>query len=253
MSDRITAILVDDEASARENLGLLLGRFCLEIEVIGEAVNVNEAKQLIQKSTPEVVFLDVEMPGKSGFDLINTLEYIDFQVVFVTAYDQYALKAFEVSAIDYLLKPVAVERLKEAVQKIRIQREQQSYKSRFEALKTNTHDKTLKKLAIPHGSDYAIVNIEDIITIEADRMYSKLSVTDSRTMTVKRYTYSKKLSYFEDLFEHSSLHRVHRSWMINTRYMQSYSKKDHNVRLKNDMAIPVSKSYKEAFEASLGL
>lgn len=253
MNNCIKAILVDDEASARENLGMLLERFCPEINIIGEATNVDDAMQLIQNSTLGVVFLDVEMPGKSGFDLINAIDRVDFQVIFVTAYDQYALKAFEVSAIDYLLKPIAVDRLQEAIRKLMIHKEQQTYKTRFETLKTNTHDQTLKKLAIPQGNDYAVVNIDDIIAIEADRMYSKLSVTDPQTRVVKKYTYSKKLSYFENLFEHlSELHRVHRSWMVNTRYMTSYSKKDHTIILKNTIIVPVSKSYKSTFEASLG-
>lgn len=253
MTNTIKAILVDDEASARENLNILLARFCPEVEIIGEAANVDDAIQCIQNNKPDVVFLDVEMPNKSGFDLINTYTAIDFHVVFVTAYDQYALKAFEVSAIDYLLKPIAVDRLKDAVHKIIMYREQQSYKNRFEALKTNTHG-TLKKLAIPFGTDYAVVNIEDIITIEADRMYSKLSVSDPRTATVKQYTYSKKLSYFEHLFERfSNLHRVHRSWIVNIGYMQSYSKKNHSILLKNSMVVPVSKSYKQSFEAFLSL
>ena len=253
MTKIIKAILVDDEASARENLSMLLGRFCPEVEITGEAANVDDAIQLVRNNTPDVVFLDVEMPKKSGFELINAFTAINFNVVFVTAYDQYALKAFEVSAIDYLLKPIAIDRLKEAVHKI-TQQQQKSYTNRFGALKTNTDSNTLKKLAIPHGSDYAIVNIEDIIAIEADRMYSRLSVSPPRATAIKSYTYSKKLSYFENLFEHhSNLRRVHRSWMVNTRHMQSYSRKEHNIMLKNNMVVPVSKSYKQTFEAALGL
>ena len=121
-------------------------------------------------------------------------------------------------------------------------------------MKTNTHSDAFKKLAIPYRNDYAIVNIEDIITIEADRMWSKLWVSDSGTKVLKKYTYSKELKYFEDIFQDlSGIRRVHRSWMVNIRHMESYSKKDRSILLKNDVVVPVSKGYKQTFEAFLGL
>ncbi len=189
------------------------------------------------------------MPGKSGFSLLRAFETVDFHVVFVTAYDRYAVKAFEVSAVDYLLKPVDVDRLREAVQKVMKQQRQQAYNNRFEALEANTRNNRLKKLAIPYKNDYAVVNIDDIITIEAERMYSVVSVSEVSKKTVKHYTYSRELRYFEELFERfPHFLRVHRSWIVNTRYIVSYSKKDHHIILRNSMNIPVGRSYKPSFE-----
>ena len=249
----LQALLVDDEASAHENLTELLMRFCPEVDVVGNATHVDQAISLIGSIKPNLVFLDIEMPRKSGFELIDAFTSVDFHIIFVTAYNQYALKAFEVSAIDYLLKPVEVDRLKDAVHKVALQQEQESYKKRFETLKTNTENETLKKIAIPHKSDFAIVDIENIVTIEADRMYSKLSVLDASAKAIKTYIYAKKLSHFEDLFEQlPHFYRVHRSWIINSRYVDTYSKKDHTLHLTNGTKIPVSKSRRERLEKSLG-
>lgn len=250
----IKALLVDDEPGARDNLNALLMQFCPDVKVIGEAANVDEAVTKIRNHSPHVVFLDIEMPGKSGFELIHAFETVDFYIVFVTAYDRYALKAFEVSAMDYLLKPVSIDRLKEAVRKVGSREQQKSYKRRFEALRTNTGDHTLKKISIPYRNDYAVINIEDIITIEADRMWSRLCVCEPEATAVKKYTYAKPLGYFKDLFKkNSDFRRVHNSWMINTRHIQFYSRKDRSVLLKNDLTVPVSKGYKQTFEAFLGL
>lgn len=249
----IKAIMVDDEASAHENLSDLLTRFCPEVEILGHATHVDQAIPLIQKTQPDLVFLDIEMPRKSGFELINAFTTVNFHIIFVTAYDQYALKAFEVSAIDYLLKPVVTERLQEAVHKVITQQKQQNYGIRFNVLKTNTGSNTFKKLAIPYRSDYAIVNIEDIISIEAERMYSKLRVSYPRKKTIRNYLYAKKLSHFEHLFEQlPHFYRVHRSWIVNTHHIHTYSKKDRRITLENGMEIPVSKTQKYAFETFLG-
>lgn len=251
---RLKAILVDDEASAHKTLGNLLTRFCSEVEIIGHVTSVDEAVQQIQKHQPDVVFLDIEMPGKSGFELLKAFTPVHFHIVFVTAYNQYAIKAFEVSAMDYLLKPVVVERLQEAVAKVMLQQKREDYKVRFEALKSNTGGNTFKKLAIPQRNDCAVINIEDIIAIEADGMYSTLLVSYGPAKTITKYTYAKKLRYFENLFEQlPHLYRVHRSWMINTRYINAYSKKDCCISLKNKLKIPVSKSHKKAFETFLGV
>lgn len=250
---RIKALLVDDETKARMSLEKLLTRFCPEVDIAGKAANVDEAIQQVYLHQPDVIFLDIEMPEKSGFTLIHAFEKVNFHVVFVTAYDYYAVKAFEVSAVDYLLKPVDVERLKEATQKVVAQQHRQEYSNRFEAVESNIQGKELKKLAIPYKDDYAIVNIDNILNIEAARMYSIISVSDTPKQTIKHYTYSKELKYFEVLFEQvPNFIRVHRSWMINTRYITSYSKKDLHITLNNRIQIPLGRSYKTTFENLFG-
>jgi two-component system LytT family response regulator len=251
MTDKLTAILVDDEINARENLRYLVEKFCPKIHIIAEAKNVDEAIELIDLNKPKIVFLDIEMPNKNGFELLKHYNQIDFHVIFVTAYDKYAINAFQVSAVDYLLKPIDVDRLKEAVLKVCEHETQLDYSKRYKVLKDNTQAERLKKIYIPYKSDYAIINIEDIIVIEANRMYSNISVNEKTSN--KKYLYAKKLRQFDTILnDYSNFLRVHRSWMINTNFIKSYSKKDKLLLLKNDMKIPVSKSHKDTLEIALG-
>ncbi|WP_272150342.1 LytR/AlgR family response regulator transcription factor [Tenacibaculum aiptasiae] len=237
---KIQAVIVDDELNARENLKYLLNAFCKEIEVVSEASNVDEAVEEIKKTKPQLVFLDIEMPRKNGFQLLEEFENVDFQIVFITAYDMYAIKAFEVAAIDYLLKPIDIERLKEAVKKVI--KNLGNSNTNLEVLKSNK--KELQRIAIPYKTDYAIVNLSDILCIEADRMYSVIYTNND-----KKYVVAKKLSYYQKLLcTDNDFARVHRSWIINVNQIETYSKKEKEVKLKTDLKIPISKSYKEYFE-----
>ncbi|WP_299680922.1 LytTR family DNA-binding domain-containing protein [uncultured Tenacibaculum sp.] len=242
--NKVKAILVDDELNARENLRYLLGDFCSEVEIVGEASNIDDAVILIEKEIPDLVFLDIEMPEKNGFQIFNEFEEINFQVIFITAYDQYAIKAFQVAAIDYLLKPVEVSLLQNAVKKAKEFINQKKSDTRISVLKENK--KKLKKIAIPYKNDYAIIDTKDIICIQADRMYSIIY-----TIQNKEYIASKKLNYYENLFENEvSFTRVHRSWIVNTDHVIIYSKRERQLKLSLEKLIPVSKGYKESFEAS---
>ncbi|NJB82215.1 LytR/AlgR family response regulator transcription factor [Wenyingzhuangia aestuarii] len=242
---KIKAIIVDDELSARENLLYLIENFCSEITVIATCCNVDEAVKSIERNKPDVVFLDIEMPQKNGFQLLKECTNINFKIVFITAYDQYAIKAFDVSALDYLLKPIDIDRLVETVAKIKHQQVITSFKDRIEAFTENK--KKLSKISIPYKSDYVILNIEDILCIEADRMYSHIYTVDG-----KKYTASKKLNHYEELFfEISNLKRVHRSWIANLSKVESYSLSLKKIYL-DTIEIPVSKTYKEEVDLFLG-
>lgn len=239
--NKIKAIIVDDELKARENLRYLIKDYCPNLEIISEVSNVDDAIIAINEHAPNVVFLDIEMPQKNGFQLLEAFNKINFQVVFVTAYDTYAIKAFEVAALDYLLKPIDINRLKEVAQKINTIIVQESDK-RLQLLKENK--KVLKKIAIPYKRDYIILAINDIICIEADRMYSILYLKNK-----KKYVTAKSLSYYQSLLsENNQFVRTHRSWVINTNYDISYSK-SKKILLIEGFEIPISKSYKEGFEA----
>ncbi|SNR15173.1 LytR/AlgR family response regulator transcription factor [Tenacibaculum jejuense] len=242
--NKVKAILVDDELNARENLRYLLHDFCSEVTVVSEASNIDDAVRLIEKEKPDLVFLDIEMPEKNGFQIFNEFDKIDFQVIFVTAYDHYAIKAFQVAAIDYLLKPIDISLLQNAVKKAIFRIEQNTKDSRIKILQENR--KSLQKIAIPYKNDYAIIAIEDIICIQADRMYAIIHTIKNRT-----YVASKKLNYYENLFqEEEAFVRVHRSWMVNTNHILIYSKRERQLKLTNEKLIPVSKGYKESFETS---
>ncbi|MBU3012790.1 LytTR family DNA-binding domain-containing protein [Polaribacter vadi] len=236
---KINAIIVDDEINARENLRYLLNDFCSNVKILAEASNVKDAVLLIKKNKPDIVFLDIQMPQKNGFQLLEEFSEINFQIIFVTAYDNYAIKAFQVAAIDYLLKPIDVDLLKEAILKVENNIKNKISVNRYKLLKENN-----KKLAIPHKNDYVIVQIDNILCIEADRMYSKIYLLDDKTFLV-----SKKLSYYENLFlDDEKFIRAHRSWIININTIKTYSKKDKEVILKNGYKVPISKGHKDDFE-----
>ncbi|PQJ72011.1 LytR/AlgR family response regulator transcription factor [Polaribacter butkevichii] len=239
----LNAIIIDDEVNARENLRYLITEFCKNISIISEAKNVDEGVLLIKEHQPQLVFLDIEMPQKNGFHLLEAFDEIDFQIIFVTAYDQYAIKAFQVAALDYLLKPIDIERLQNAVEKASNLIATGGVNNRFNLLKNNRQK--VKKIAIPYKSDYVILDLKNIFCIEADRMYAILY-----TEKGKKYVAAKKLSYYENLLcEENEFLRIHRSWIINSNAIKMYSKKEKCIQLKNDIKIPVSKSYKEEFEA----
>lgn len=240
--NKISAILVDDEINARENLRILLNNFCSNVKILGEATNVDEAVFAIKKYQPQIVFLDIEMPQKNGFQLLEEFDEIKFHVIFVTAYDSYAIKAFQVSAIDYLLKPIDISLLEKAIKKAEKYIENNSQGSRINLLQENK--KEITKIAIPYKSDYAIVNVNDILFIEADRMYSVIY-----TVKGKEFVVAKKLNYYEALFSEKVVFiRVHRSWIVNINEIDTYSKKEKKIVLKTKFKVPVSKSYKENFE-----
>lgn len=240
----IKAIIVDDELSARDNLKYLINNFCKGIKVVDSCCSVDEAVLSIKELKPDVVFLDVEMPQKNGFQLIKELDVVHFQIVFITAYDQYAVKAFEVSALDYLLKPVDIDRLVEVSGKLENKLDLKNFQERLDTLSLNK--KKLSKISIPYKSDYVIINVDDILYIEADRMYSHIYTIDG-----KKYTASKKLSHYQELFfETKHIKRIHRSWLANLTFAKSYSKSNKSVFIQ-EQEIPVGKTYKEEIEVFL--
>lgn len=239
---KINAIIVDDEINARENLRFLLTDFCKNVEILGEASNVDEAVLLIHKNKPDIVFLDIQMPRKNGFQLIREFDEINFQIIFVTAYDNYALKAFQIAALDYLLKPIDITLLTKSIAKAQNNINNKTSINRVNVLEENY--KKITKIAIPYKSDYAIVNLEDICCIQADRMYSIIHLQND-----KKYIVSKKLSYYESLLsENKEFMRSHRSWILNMNKISTYSKKNKEATLITGIQVPISKSYKDKFE-----
>lgn len=245
MKTKLKALIVDDEQSARDNLAYLLNKYCSAISVIGEANKVLVAVEKIKKLQPDIIFLDIEMPQENGFEIFKYFNQPSFHVIFVTAYNHYAVTAFEVSAVDYLLKPVDIERLKEAEQKVV---KQKQLNQNFEILKHNIATSEIKNIAIPYKNDFAIVNISHIICVKASRAYSDIIVFEPKTNNEKVFTYAKKLAYFEENLPKNKFVRVHRSWVLNFDFIQSYSKKESVITLTNTQKIPVSKSYKNTLE-----
>ncbi|MCB0479486.1 MAG: response regulator transcription factor [Crocinitomicaceae bacterium] len=243
MTRKIKAIIVDDEERARDVISTLLQKHCPEIQILDQCKNVKEAVESIKKWSPDVVFLDIEMPEHAGYELVDFFEKIEFEIIFVTAYDQYAIKAFELSAIDYLLKPIEIKRLKEAIERVqnKIGRHQMevNYKNLVESFKKDSID----RIIIPHKGEQMILPLEQILAIEAKESYSVIHCDNS-----KNYMVSRNLKHFESLLNDNSFFRCHKSWLINTSKVSSYSKKNLEITLCNEMNCKLSKYKKAEFE-----
>lgn len=245
MKTKLKAIIVDDEQSARDNLRYLTEKYCNTIEIVAEADKVVTAIEQIESLQIDLVFLDIEMPKKNGFQLIKHFDELNFHIVFVTAYNHYAVKAFEVSAVDYLLKPIDIERLKVAERRVL---KQQQINQNLDVLRDNLQTTEVTSLAVPYKNDFTIIKIDTVVCIQASRAYSELTVINKAKFDKKVYTYAKKLAYFEEYLPKNIFLRIHRSWIINLNFIKTYSKKDNLITLENNQQIPISKTYKEVFE-----
>lgn len=243
---KLKAIIVDDEESARNVLTNLLTRFCPSIEIIKKCSNVLEAVDAIKEITPDVVFLDIEMPNYAGYELVSFFDEVNFDIIFVTAYDKFALKAFEISAIDYLLKPVEIDRLKLAVEKLESLRELKNNAKNLEALKENLKKETLTKIIVRTNGDQEIVDVANIIAIEAQEAYSCIHTTTGK------YMMSKNLKHYESLFaDNKSFFRTHKSWLINLDHLKSFSKSKFEIELQSGIIAKLSKYRIAEFEEAI--
>jgi two-component system LytT family response regulator len=239
----LKAILVDDEEGARDVLSNLLLRFCPEVDLIAKCTNVLEAVEEIKRLEPDVVFLDIEMPNYAGYEIVNFFDEVKFDIVFVTAYDQYAIRAFEIAAIDYLLKPIDIERLKLAVSRVQMQRNKIEQKDRLNLLKDSLKSKELNNIVVADKGNQHIIPLDKLIAIEAQESYCILHTSD------KQFIASKNLKHFETVLESiPRFFRVHKSWIINKDHLLNYSKSELTIQLSNGLTTKLSKYKKVEFE-----
>lgn len=244
---KIRAIVVDDEESARDVLSNLLARFCPEVELLQKCSNVESAVKAINEHQPDVVFLDIEMPNYAGYEIVRFFDEVRFEIIFVTAYDSYALRAFEVSAVDYLLKPVDVERLKQAVAKVQQTADLKQLAQRYSLLGNALQTNELKSIVVAERGYQEIIQLSDIVAIEAQESYSYI-----HTSSGKKYTASKHLKHFERIFEdQSTFLRVHKSWIINKTMVVNYSKTELTINLETGISAKLSKYKKTEFEEAV--
>ncbi|MFD0964628.1 LytR/AlgR family response regulator transcription factor [Pseudofulvibacter geojedonensis] len=240
------AILIDDERRARSVLKILLEENCSNISQILEAEDLISGIELIKKEQPQLVFLDIEMPQHSGLEIIDFLdkEIYNFEIIFVTAYSEYAVRAFQLSAVDYLLKPARPTQVKEAVDKAISQIGKTQLNNKLEELKKSFIGKGFKKIALPFSDGIKFVNFEDIIVLEADGMYTKITISKSPELLV-----SKPLKHFVELLEKQPMfYKPHRSFLINLSYIKEYIKKEGGyIVMDNDKTVSISKDKKEEF------
>ncbi|PCJ64980.1 MAG: hypothetical protein COA58_11965 [Bacteroidetes bacterium] len=244
MSNKIRAIIIDDEESARHILGSLLARISHDIEIITKCSNLEEGVISIKAFKPDLVFLDIEMPQYAGYEITSFFDKMNFEIIFVTAYDHYAVKAFEVAAVDYILKPISIDRLTESIEKYKRKAKNNvaalNYQTMMETLESNT----ISKLVVPTIKGQKVIFIKDIVSIEASRAYCTIHAYNGES-----YILSKNLKHFETLFAENSLFfRCHKSWIINTQHVDSYSKSELSISLINGQKAKLSKYKKAEFE-----
>lgn len=213
-------ILVDDEVVANEALTLIIRDFLPDVEIVGVARSAIEARKLIALKKPDLVFLDIEMPGEDGFDLLRSLSKIEFQIIFVTAYNQYAIQAFKFSAVDYLVKPVKITELLDSVKRARALTERKDIAD-YRMLLENIQSRKPSKLALNTNDGREYINIDDIIRIEGDVNYSRLILTEKRVILA-----SKTLKIFDEMLSGHGFFRTHKSNLVNLKYVKRILTRD---------------------------
>ncbi|MGZ4057024.1 MAG: LytR/AlgR family response regulator transcription factor [Bacteroidia bacterium] len=232
----IKAIIIDDIEQARVTLKKDLQVYGTDVTVIGEANGVVEGAKLLKTMKPDVLFLDIQMQDGSGFDLLDILKEIPFKIIFITASDAHAIKAFRYAAIDYLMKPVDPDELIAALAKFREQKlnENEKYKLLNESLKN--HQKPHERLALHTQDKIHIVNINDVLRCESNVNYTEFYFSNGKKLLV-----TKTLKDFEDLLNDQGFYRVHQSHLVNTKYIKEFVKTDGGYLLMNDGSnVPVS-------------
>lgn len=240
----LRAIIVDDESNARMALRGMIESNFEEIEICDEAKNVPEAVKAIHKQKPDLVFLDIEMPGYSGLELLDFFDEneISFKIIFVTAYAEFAIKAFELSAIDYLLKPIKKEHLERVIKKVH-----QIEQSNLKQLQHNFSQPENPKIAINTSKGVIFIHANNIKYIKADGSYSEIVLSDNT-----RFVTSKKILHYEKLTSLGYFVRAHRSHILNINYIQKFIKTDGGtVELKSGEVFSVSADKKDLIFSKL--
>ena len=239
----IRTVIIDDERPAREVIANYLAEYCPDVEVIAQASSVKTGYSAIVKNSPDLIFLDVEMADGKGFDMLSMFDHIDFKIIFVTAYSEYAIRAFRFSAVDYLLKPVRIDELIEAVKKVR-----NSIGTGISSEIINTLLKNLKEgpekqstLIIPHMKGFEVLRVPEIIMCQADGYCTNFFLTGNRKVVS-----SKNLKHFSGLLEGQDFMRVHHSYIINLEHVTGYTRQGE-ILLSDGYKASLGSSYKNEF------
>lgn len=225
---------------------MLLEDNCPQIEEIGQANDLPEGVRIINETRPDIVFLDIEMPGYSGIQLLDffTPSQITFEIIFTTAYSNYAIKAFELNAVDYLLKPLRDEQVKGAVEKAITQRGKSQVSERLEELRNALKVSEVKKIGLPVSNGILFVKLDELILLEADRMYTKVYTESEGEILV-----SKPLKFFLDILnDFSEFYKPHRSFLINLKHIKQYVNQDGGyIIMDNEKSVSISRDKKDEF------
>jgi len=245
--NRCKAIIVDDEANLREALGLLVAEYCPQVEVCGFAASAEEARALLRQDSVELIFLDISMPREDGFTFLHSIERDNYAIIFVTAYQEYALKALRASAVDYLLKPVNAIELIEAVDKalhfLMLRKQKKEVREVYGASLANLGEqlahgsKAIERITVAEQFGYRIVHVADIMYLEADSNYTIIHLSG-----LDKIVATRSIGEFEKLIENPLFFRVHKSTIINLHFLKAYSSYQGNfVELTDGTRLSISR------------
>ena len=246
MEEKIRTVIVDDDKASLLTLKTLLNKYFPAISIVGEAQNVADAVSTIKKEDPELVFLDISMPDGEGFDVIEKTPGMNFEVIFITAYDQYAVKAFEFSALHYLVKPVTTEGLTHAVARYKELKSDENLDDKITVLKDSLKSKN-EKIIIPSSDGLNVVRLKDIVRLEADDVYTYFYLLGGEKLVA-----SRPLNNYEKILDDLPFSRIHAKHLINLIYINRYVKgKGGSVIMEDGSEVEVSVRKKAAFLAKL--
>jgi len=244
------SIIIDDEQNNIENLQIILREHCPQVKIVATATNVDEGEKLIQLHQPDLLFLDIQMPDKNGFDLLKSLHHTSFEVIFVTGYDKYGIQAIRFSAIDYLLKPIVLADLKAAIgraeNKISEKKKNEQLENLIQFLQQK-NDKQEHRIALPSAKETRFVHPSEIIYCEAKNNYTLFHLQPKEQLLI-----AKPLYEYEELLNGYGFVRCHNSYLVNKHYVKSMLKEDGGALLMfNDARIPVSRQRRENIKSEL--
>jgi len=239
----IKAIIIEDEKMSRETLKRMLEKYCPTVEVLAEADGYRKGVEEIRKHNPDVIFLDIQMPDGSGFRLLEEFEVINFEIIFTTAFDQFAIKAIKYSALDYLLKPIIPQDLMDAIQRVEKKKAENIRRKNLEQIPEGLRqqEERSQKIVLSTAEMIHVISVDDIIRCESDNYYTYFHFVDGRKLLV-----SKTLKENEELLSQHNFIRPHKSHLINIKFIKSYIRQDGGYILMNDgTQIPVSRRKKD--------
>ncbi len=239
----IRSIIIEDEKRSRDTLRELLKRFCKNVEIVAEVDGYKSGIEAIKKHKPDVIFLDIQMPDGSGFKLLEDIDEIDFEIIFTTAYDQFAIKAIKYSALDYLLKPIVPEELINAIKKIEKNKQIHTINKNIKVLldNINTPEEEPKKIVLSTSDKIHVIKTDEIIRCESDNYYTRFFFTNGNQLLI-----SKTLKENDELLSAHNFIRPHKSHLINTKFIKNFNRNEGGfIVMTDDSKIPVSRRKRE--------
>ncbi|MDX1629175.1 MAG: LytTR family DNA-binding domain-containing protein [Fulvivirga sp.] len=240
----LNAIIVEDEKHSRETLKNLITEFCEGVTIMGMAENVEQAIREIESKKPDLVFLDIELQTGTGFDVLKALDYLHFDVIFTTAFEHYAIKAIKFSSIDYLLKPIDIDELQQAIDKARQKKGSEKHKDQLELLLKNlNHSSTKNRICLSTSDGIEFIQVNDIVLCEANGSYTNFYIEPDQKLVV-----SKNLKEYERLLEDHQFMRVHNSFLINLGKVKKFVKSEGGyILMNNDKQVSISQGRRDEF------